>query len=58
MSSADNKWENQMTPEEKKASRRARRQRLGADLFETQVIGREGQLIAADLPSFVIGVNK
>mmetsp|Transcript_33327 Transcript_33327/g.82994 ORF Transcript_33327/g.82994 Transcript_33327/m.82994 type:complete len:679 (+) Transcript_33327:215-2251(+) len=36
ISSENNKWENQMTPEEKKASRRARRQRLGADLFATQ----------------------
>jgi len=36
LASADNKWENQMTPEEKKASRRARRQQLGADLFATQ----------------------
>jgi len=36
VSSEDNKWENEMTPEEKKASRRKRRQRLGADLFATQ----------------------
>uniref|UniRef100_A0A7S3BZY6 ABC1 atypical kinase-like domain-containing protein n=1 Tax=Haptolina ericina TaxID=156174 RepID=A0A7S3BZY6_9EUKA len=36
LASAENKWENQMTPEEKKASRRARRQKLGADLFATQ----------------------
>ena len=36
LASADNKWENQMTPEEKKASRRARRAQLGEDLFATQ----------------------
>jgi len=29
-------WENEMSPEQKKASRRKRRQRLGADLFATQ----------------------
>jgi len=33
---ADNKWENQMTPEEKKASRRKRRAKIGQDLFATQ----------------------
>ena len=36
LASADNKWENQMTPEEKKAARRARRAKLGQDLFATQ----------------------
>jgi len=36
LAAADNKWENEMSPDEKKASRRARRQRLGADLFATQ----------------------
>lgn len=34
--SADGLWENQMTPEEKKAARRARRAKLGQDLFATQ----------------------
>ena len=36
LASADNKWENQMTPEEKKAARRKRRAKLGQDLFATQ----------------------
>jgi predicted unusual protein kinase regulating ubiquinone biosynthesis (AarF/ABC1/UbiB family) len=36
LASADNKWENMMTEEEKKASRRARRAKLGQDLFATQ----------------------
>lgn len=36
LASADNVWENQMTPEQKKESRRARRQKIGADLFATQ----------------------
>jgi len=36
LASADNKWENEMTPEERKASRRARRAQLGQDLFATQ----------------------
>jgi len=36
LASADNKWENQMTEEEKKASRRARRAKIGQDLFATQ----------------------
>ena len=36
LATADNKWENQMTPEEKKAARRARRAKLGQDLFATQ----------------------
>jgi len=36
LASADNVWENQMTPEEKRASRRARRQKIGSDLFATQ----------------------
>jgi predicted unusual protein kinase regulating ubiquinone biosynthesis (AarF/ABC1/UbiB family) len=36
LSSADNKWENEMTPEQRKASRRARRAQLGQDLFATQ----------------------
>mmetsp|Transcript_20391 Transcript_20391/g.51873 ORF Transcript_20391/g.51873 Transcript_20391/m.51873 type:complete len:665 (+) Transcript_20391:55-2049(+) len=36
LASADAKWENQMTPEEKKAARRARRAKLGQDLFATQ----------------------
>mmetsp|Transcript_29278 Transcript_29278/g.89670 ORF Transcript_29278/g.89670 Transcript_29278/m.89670 type:complete len:353 (+) Transcript_29278:1184-2242(+) len=36
LANADNKWENQMTPEERKASRRARRAKLGQDLFATQ----------------------
>jgi len=36
LDSADNKWENQMSAEEKKASRRARRARIGQDLFATQ----------------------
>ena len=36
LSSADNKWENEMTPEEKRAARRARRAKLGQDLFATQ----------------------
>ena len=30
------RWENQMTPEEKKASRRRRRAKIGQDLFATQ----------------------
>ena len=36
LASADNKWENQMSEEEKRASRRARRARIGQDLFATQ----------------------
>jgi predicted unusual protein kinase regulating ubiquinone biosynthesis (AarF/ABC1/UbiB family) len=36
LASADNKWENEMTPEERKAARRARRAKLGQDLFATQ----------------------
>jgi len=36
LSSEDAVWENEMTPEQKKASRRARRARLGEDLFATQ----------------------
>jgi len=36
LASADNKWENQMTPEQKKTSRRRRRAKIGADLFATQ----------------------
>lgn len=36
LASADNKWENQMTPEEKKAARRKRRAEIGKDLFATQ----------------------
>jgi len=36
LSSADDKWENQMTPEEKRAARRARRAKIGQDLFATQ----------------------
>ena len=36
LASADNKWENQMTAEEKKESRRARRAKIGQDLFATQ----------------------
>jgi len=36
LAAADNKWENQMTPEEKKASRRRRRAKIGQDLFATQ----------------------
>jgi len=36
LADAENKWENQMTPEQKKASRRRRRAKIGADLFATQ----------------------
>ena len=36
LANAENKWENQMTPEQKKASRRKRRAKIGADLFATQ----------------------
>ena len=36
LSSADNTWENQMSPEEKKAARRKRRAKIGEDLFATQ----------------------
>jgi len=36
LASAENKWENQMSPEQKKASRRARRAKIGQDLFATQ----------------------
>jgi len=36
LQSADGLWENQMTPEEKRAARRARRAKLGQDLFATQ----------------------
>jgi predicted unusual protein kinase regulating ubiquinone biosynthesis (AarF/ABC1/UbiB family) len=36
LASADNKWENEMTVEERKAARRARRAKLGQDLFATQ----------------------
>ena len=36
LASADNKWENQMSAEEKKAARRLRRAELGQDLFATQ----------------------
>lgn len=36
LASADNVWENQMTPEQKKESRRARRAKIGSDLFATQ----------------------
>jgi predicted unusual protein kinase regulating ubiquinone biosynthesis (AarF/ABC1/UbiB family) len=36
LASADNKWENEMTPEQRMASRRARRAQLGQDLFATQ----------------------
>jgi len=36
LASADNKWENQMTTDEKQAARRARRAKLGQDLFATQ----------------------
>jgi len=36
LASADNKWENEMTPEEKRESRRNRRAQLGQDLFATQ----------------------
>jgi len=35
-SAEDGRWENQMTPEQKTASRRARRAKLGQDLFATQ----------------------
>lgn len=36
LATADNKWENQMTAEEKKAARRKRRAKIGQDLFATQ----------------------
>lgn len=36
LASADGKWENQMTEADKKAARRARRAKLGQDLFATQ----------------------
>jgi len=36
LASADNAWENQMSDAEKKAARRARRARIGQDLFATQ----------------------
>jgi len=36
LASADNVWENEMTPEQKKESRRERRAKLGGDLFATQ----------------------
>jgi hypothetical protein len=36
LASAENKWENQMSEEEVKASRRGRRAELGQDLFATQ----------------------
>ena len=44
LADADNQWENQMSAEEKRAARRARRARIGQDLFATQAAGRSGRL--------------